>query len=1080
MRSRSNARFALLAPLLGAILALVAVAAPAAQAASSFGLESVFAANCKNTTCGELEIPSLQPKAVANSELYTQAAGHPKGGITQFKVNTEGKFPEAAPSGIATGGVVTHVRTDVGVGVSTNPEAVGKCSMKEFDASEEEKEAIPGTGFYPAPKCVESGKENTVIGVNKVIVWLGPAPSPEGGDLPLEGTTYNLVQPQGKASDFGVALKLPIPLTGLLIKKGFEEAEAKGAKPGVGGFPSLGEQAFVEAQQYYAHTLIEGGVEWGAESAGTGKADYHDYYEINVSPKLPLISSRLILEGERGTTGKGGFITNPSHCSGTGPQTTTTVTLTPEVGGQSQEGYKGPLGTEGCNGASPFLEVPFKPEFKLTPETTQQDKPVGITTELTLPHDPSPTGIDTSQLNTASVTLPEGMTLNPSAAGEVTEACTIAQARIHSSTFGVACPAGSKIGTVTIEVPTLPPGSLIGNIYLGGPLPPEAENGPITKPPYTIYLNAESTKYGVDVRLKGSVTPNASTGRLTATFAENPEQPFSDAILKFNSGELAPLANPLTCGTASTTTSLIPYIGSFATATPSSAFAVDGNGTGGTCPSPIPFALSQSTFNQSPGYAGAKTSYTLNVQRNDGQQYLSQIKTVLPEGLVGLIPSVTQCGEAEANAGTCPGTSEIGKVAVSAGAGTRPYGFHGSVYLTGPYGGAPFGLSVVVPAVAGPYNLGNVVTRGTLTVDPYTARVTATTSLPTIVGGIPLRLKGISVEINKQGFLQNPTNCSVLATETTLTGFSALGSPAGATQSLSTPFQVNNCGALSFKPSFKSKTSAKTSKANGASLETTLNIGVGQANFKSVMVQLPKQLPSRLTTLQKACPESVFATNPYSCPSGSFVGGARANTPTLPGKLQGPAILVSHAGLAFPDLDLVMEANGVKVILVGNTKISNGITTTTFASTPDVPVSSITVNLPIGAHSALTANGSLCINSMTIPTTMIAQNGFKVTQKTKLTVAGCPVRIAGKKVIGNTAYITVQTYSAGRISGSGSNLKTVYRHLGKAEKTATLKVPLSNAGLRRGRPLRVKLRIGFVPKTKSVGNSAATTTVVFG
>ena len=307
-----------------------------------------------------------------------------------------------------------------------------------------------------------------------------------------------------------------------------------------------------------------------------------------------------------------------------------------------------------------------------------------------------------------------------------------------------------------------------------------------------------------------------------------------------------------------------------------------------------------------------------------------------------------------------------------------------------------------------------------------------------------------------------------------------MGSPAGATQSLSTPFQVNNCGALAFKPSFKSKTSAKTSKANGASLETTLNIGAGQTNFKSVMVQLPKQLPSRLTTLQKACPESVFATNPYNCPSGSFVGGARANTPTLPGKLQGPAILVSHAGLAFPDLDLVMEANGVRVILVGNTKISNGITTTTFASSPDVPVSSITVNLPIGAHSAVTANGSLCINPLTMPTTMIGQNGFKVTQKTKITVTGCGVRIAGEKAIGNTAYITVQTYSAGRISGSGSNLKTVYRHLGKAEKTATLKVPLSNGGLRRGRPLKVKLRVGFVPKTKSVGNSASTTTVVFG
>jgi hypothetical protein len=665
--------------------------------------------------------------------------------------------------------------------------------------------------------------------------------------------------------------------------------------------------------------------------------------------------------------------------------------------------------------------------------------------------------------------MPEGMTLNPSAASGL-QACTPSQIGIETRN-PVTCPAASKIGEVTLTVPDLPATEpLTGNLYLGGP-----GSGPITSPPYTMYVDAESSRYGVSVRLKGSVTPNETTGRLTATFSENPEQPFSNIKLKFNGGSLAPIANPLTCGTATATTSLVPYIGSFATATPSSAFTVDSNGKGGACPSPLPFALTQTTQNQNAN-AGGNTSFTFSLSRPEGQQYLSQVKTTLPPGLVALLPSVTPCGEEQANAGTCPVSSLVGAAAALAGSGPTPFLFTGgTVYLTGPYHGAPYGLSIVVPAVAGPFSLGNVVTRATINVDQYTARVTVTSVLPTIHAGVPLRLRGITVAINKQGYLINPTNCSAFLTESTLT------STFGTTQTgLNNSFQVNNCGALAFKPSFKSKTSAKTSKANGASLETTLNIGAGQTNFKSVMVQLPKQLPSRLTTLQKACPEAVFATNPFSCPSGSFVGGARANTPTLPGKLQGPAILVSHAGLAFPDLDLVMEANGVKVILVGNTKISRGITTTTFASPPDVPVSSITVNLPIGAHSAVTANGSLCINPLTMPTTMIGQNGFKVTQNTKITVAGCGVRIAGRKTIGNTAYITVQTYSAGRISGSGSNLKTVYRHLNKAEKTATLKVPLSNSGLRKGRPLKVKLRIGFVPKTKSNGNSASTTTVIFG
>ncbi|HEY2536946.1 MAG TPA: hypothetical protein VGI24_08190 [Solirubrobacteraceae bacterium] len=1036
---KSNVRVSLVALIVSASVAFVA--APAAQAA--FGIKEVFAANCKVSTCGEF--PEFGGTPLKNSELFTQAAGHPAAGITAFKVNTEGTFPNEAPEGVATGGIVTHVRTDVGVGVSTNPEAVAKCSFEEFDNTE------VAPGFFLEPKC----KAASEIGVNKVVVWAGPEPSPKGGDVPIVGKVYNLEQPTGLASDFGAALKLPLELTEVLFK---------------------GTQ--LEKVQLYSHTLIEGSVEWGAQAQGTEQADYHDYYEITVSPTLPLISSRLTLNGEAGTTGKGGFITNPSSCSGTGPQTTTTVSLTPKVGETAKKGYAGPLGTEGCKGEGGLLVPPFEPAFKLTPSTTQLDQPDGITTELELPHSSDPKGIDTSQLETATIKLPEGMTLNPSAAGEVTEACTVAEARIKSPTFGVTCPAKSTIGTVSLEVPTLPPGSLTGNVYLGGPLPPEAENGPIVKPPYTIYVNAQSTRYGVDVRLQGSVVPNETTGQLTATFSKNPQQPFSNIKLKFNSGALAPIANPLVCGSAKAETSLAPYIGSFATKGPSSSFAVDGNGAGGGCASPLPFSLSQSTVNQPPGNAGAKTSYTLNVERGEGQQYLSQIKTTLPEGLVGLIPSVPLCGEPQASKGECSPASQIGVVGVKAGSGA-PYGFSGQIYLTGPYGGAPYGLAIETSAKAGPFDLGSgpcncVLSRGTLNVDPYTARVTATTNLPTIVKGVPLRLRQVTVNMNRQGFLINPTNCGVLATETTLT------STFGAEQKLSTPFQVGNCKALAFKPKFGSATSAKTSKANGASLETTINMPTGDANIKSVLVQLPKQLPSRLTTLQKACPEKTFANNYNECPPGSFVGGASANTPTLPGKLSGPAILVSHGGQAFPDLDLVMNANGVRVILVGNTNIKNGITTTNFATPPDVPVSSITVNLPVGPHSALTANGNLCANKLVMPTTMVGQNGTTFKQSTTIKVNNCPVRIVGKKVIGDTAYLSVQTYSAGRISGKGADLATVFRSLKGAVKSASLKVSLSNAGRHRGRPFSTKVRVGFVPKKKGAPSSVAYTTVRFG
>ncbi|HEV2945113.1 MAG TPA: hypothetical protein VGX26_08375 [Solirubrobacteraceae bacterium] len=1029
----SHARFAFLA-LIGAIFAIWV---PAAQAATEFGPEILVAGNCTEAfkTCGSnlLTGPYAFPKepsvTEARVEGYTQAAGHPAWGVTSFKVKTEGTLPNEVPAGLLTAGPVKHVRTDVGPGVSTNPEAVPLCTKEQFG----EKEVVPGTGFYPVPAC----KPETEIGVNQVTVYAGSKPFPEGGDLPIEGKAYNLEQPQGVASVFGVALELPKALTEKILGGIFK-----------------GSQPTIEEGQYYAHTLINGNVEWAG--------NYHDYYEIEVSTALPLISSRLILKGEIGSTGNGGYITLPSNCAGVGPATTNTVTIESEKGQVAKKEYTTPIGTEGCKGESGLTIPPFAPVFSpLGAETTQQDQPDGITTELTMPHDPSPKGIDSSQLRTAVVTLPEGLTLNPSAANGL-KACTPAQIGIGTRN-AVSCPAESKVGKVMLTVPDLPPGEpLTGSLYLGGP-----ESGPISGPPYTMYVDAESARYGVSVRLKGSVVPNETTGRLTATFAENPEQPFSKLVMNFTGGPKAVLANPLACGTGTTETSFSPYTGQPAVPG-SSPFTTTG------CPSPLPFSLSQSTANLAPGNAGANTSFAFNLERADGQQYLEKVKTVLAPGLVGKIAGVPLCGEAQAATGECPVASQIGVATVKAGAGSAPFEFPGFVYLTGPYNGAPYGLSIVVPAVAGPFSLGNVVTRATINVEPnYPNRVTVASVLPTIFKGIPLRVKNINLNINRQGYLINPTNCSMFATETALT------STLGATQSLSSPFQVGNCSALALKPSFKAATSAKTSKALGASVETTLNQGAGQTNIRSVLVQLPKQLPSRLTTLQKACPAAVFEANPYNCPSGAFVGGVRANTPVLPDKMKGPAVLVSHANAAFPDLDLVLEADGVKVILVGNTNIKNSITSTNFATLPDVPVSSITVNLPIGAHSAVTANGNVCANQLLMPTEITGQNGFKVKQNTKMRVTGCGVRIVGEKTVGNTAYITVQTFEAGRISGSGPNLRTTYRYLGRAEKTATLKVPLSNRGRSRGRPLSVKLRVGFVPKKHGAAKSAATRTVTF-
>jgi hypothetical protein len=1065
---RSSGRLWFAALLAG--VGCAAVAAPAAQA--SLGVETLVAGNCTAAyeTCGSknvepvpgfsYSVPKEPTLAEAEKQGYTQAAGHPAWGITDFKIATVGTLPNEAPSG-----VVTHVRTDVGPGVSVNPQAVAQCTMEEFG----DKEAIEGTGFYSEPKCSPESE----IGVNKVTVYAGPGGvlkvPVEISDLPLEGIAYNVVPPEGKASDFGVALKLPKALTKGQLEKGFKEAEAKGAKPGVGGFPSIPVQEYLEEQQYYAHTQIEGNVEWAG--------NYHDYYEINVSPALPLIASRLVLKGEIGTTHQGGYITLPSNCAGPGPATTNTVTVLGSHGEEASGTYTVPIGTEGCNGATPFKAVPFEPTFLLEPETTQSDQPDGVTTELKLPHDPSPTGIDSSELENATVTLPEGMTLNPSAAHGL-EACTPAQIGIGTRN-PVTCPVGSKIGTVTLDVPDLPPGSLKGDIYLGGP-----ESSPITGPPYTMYLDAESARYGVSVRLKGTVVPNETTGRLTVTFAKNPEQPFSDVKLHFKGGPLAPLANPLACVVATTETSLTPYTGT-AAQSPFSSFLVDSNGSGGACASPLPFALTQSTSSL-PTTAGASTSYALNLTRPTGQQYLSQVRTVLPPGLVGRIPAVTQCSEAQVAEApvkeeACPASSRIGTVTVSSGAGPAPYQLSGSVYLTGPYSGAPYGMAIVVPAVTGPFNLGNVVTRATIAVEPNSPyRVVVTSAIPTIYKGVPLRLQKVSIEVNRQSFLLNPTNCSPLATESTLTGLAVLGSSATVTQNVSTPFSVGECGALPFKPSLTAFTGAKTSRANGASLEVKISQAAGQGNIKKIVTSLPKQLPSRQATFKLACVAATFEANPAACPSGSRVGSASATTPVLPGTLSGTVYFVSHGGEAFPDLDTVLQGDGITTILVGHTNVANGIITTTFESLPDVPVSSFTMKLPTGSNSVLAANGNLCTANLVMPTTIVAQSGPTITQKTKITPTNCPVQILKHRTSGTTAVMTVQLPAAGRISGSGPDLQTVARHLGNGGK-ATLNVSLTGTGreiLRRFRQLRIKVRVGFVPKKKGA-NSKAYATVTF-
>jgi hypothetical protein len=808
-------------------------------------------------------------------------------------------------------------------------------------------------------------------------------------------------------------------------------------------------------------SYLEGHVSWHHEAGiGVKTGDYHEYFEIHKLPrtlgstKTPILKIEQIFFGNK----EGGFLRLPSECASTA---ISHIRIESYEGEIAEAFTHTPIGVEGCELA------PFPAFFSFAPSTTVTDQPTGARVETAIEQKSSASEIDSSDLKEARVLLPEGLTLNPAAATGL-EGCTPAQIGIEEdgerSENPVSCPQGSLIGTVSLETPTLPAGALKGNVYLGKPA-----TGSITEPPYTIYLTAENVaQYGVAVRLKGKVTPNPVSGRLEATFSENPELPFSSLKIDFKEGPLAPLANPLTCGSATTSVTLTPFSGFPASFAPKvEPFTVSGCPAGGAPFAPPGLAQEATII---PSSAGSFNNFTLDLARAEGQQYLSTIRTVLPPGLVGDIPDVTPCPEAAANAGSCSIESKIGSVSVQAGSGSSPYTFNGTVYLTEKYAGAPYGLSIVVPANAGPFALGNVITRAKVEVEPYTAQVVVSASLPMIVKGIPIRLRAIHFHVDRQGFYRNPTSCAALPLLSSLGGTPTLPAVAGGGATLESKLQAQGCASLPFAPKFAASTSAKTSRLGGASLKVTIGQqGGGEANIAKAVTTQPYLLPSRLATLQKACPEAQGAANIMGCPESSLVGHVSAVTPTLPGTMEGPAYIVSQGGRAFPNLDLVLEGDGVRVILVGNTDIHKGITTTTFAANPDVPIKSFTLELPTGPHSLLSSNGSLCRKPLFMPTVLVGQNGKEIHQRTRIAVTGClPILrhrlLARKRMVA----ITLRAPQAGRVILTGNDLKRRVARVRKA-RLLTVRVPLTRAGIaaiRHHHRTKVRVRVHFIPRLR--------------
>ena len=665
------------------------------------------------------------------------------------------------------------------------------------------------------------------------------------------------------------------------------------------------------------------------------------------------------------------------------------------------------LGFTACN------QLSFSPFVEVKPDVQAASSPTGVTVHVRVPQEVNENAAGRASANVKDIalTFPEGVTVNPAAA-DALQACSEAQigllpglgagGELLFTPGEPSCPDAAKIGTASVTSPLLPKGQNVeGALYLATPAP----NGEPGMNPFNsliaTYIVAKDPISGVLLKLPGEVSLDPVTGRITATFKNSPQLAFEDAEIHLFGGSRAPFSTPALCrdntpehpGDYTTEASFTPWSGNPAVGSQSS-FDISSGPNGTACPGSLPFApsLAAGTTNIN---AAAFSTLNTTISRVDGNQNIQTVQLHMPPGLSGILAGVPLCPEAQANAGTCGQASLIGKTVVSVGLGNEPFSVTGGqVFLTEKYQGAPFGLSIVNPAVAGPFDLGKVIVRAKIEVDPTTAALTITTGeIPHILKGIPLQIKHVSVAIDRPGFTFNPTNCNPQA----ITG--TIGSVEGGSAPVSVPFQVTNCATLKFAPKFSASTAAKSSKAKGASLTAKVSEPPGalgtQSNITKVKVELPIQLPSQLKTLQKACLAKVFEANPASCPPESAVGHAKVITPLLPVPLTGPAYFVSHGGEAFPSLTMVLQGYGVTIELVGTTLIRKGITSTTFKTVPDVPFNSFELTLPQGKYAALAANlpasakGSFCGRNLKMPTEFIGQNGAELHQNTAISVTGC-------------------------------------------------------------------------------------------
>lgn len=802
-----------------------------------------------------------------------------------------------------------------------------------------------------------------------------------------------------------------------------------------------------------------------------------DYYGCNCGiagfGSDPTFSG--VNQGLRSTAPRLPFLSNPTSCDGVPATTVITANSWQEPGVFDTKSFTAdvdgtPFVNEGCD------KLAFDPTASVRPLSRTADAPTGLDIDVSVPYNDSPDALATAHVKKVSVILPEGMSVSPSTATAL-GACSLSQLSLGTND-PVSCPDSSKVGTVEIHTPVLDD-PISGDIILA------QQNANPSHSVLALYLVANGP--GFTIKLAGRVDTDPVTGRVTATFDQNPQVPFDRLHVSMRGGSQAALATPAACGTYNAEVQLTSWASDKVVTSTSPMTFDQGCDRGGFAPS---FSAGSSSQ-----LAGSRTTaFSLQVVRPDGQQHLRSVTTVLPPGLLANIGSVPLCAEADVAAGACPAASRVGGITAKAGPGAVPFELPGDVYLTGPYKGGPYGLAIVVRAVAGPFDLGTVIVRAAINVDPEDAHVTVVsddvpdvltaTGADGVKAGFPLRIRSVVVNVDRDKFMINPTSCAASAVA------GSLGSWNGATAAVSAPFRVGACAALPLEPDLAMTLVGKGQTTDGKhpTLNAHLVPGTGDANTRRVTVSLPLSLALDPGNANGLCEPADAAVN--KCSAKTVVGHAKA-TSVLRDPLTGPVYFVrgerknpktGRIVKTLPKLFIPLSADGVTINVHASSDVRGDRLVTTFDDLPDAPFSSFDLQVDGGKHGILAVSGAnVCAGTQIADAQFTGQND-KVAEAAITMGTPCALGIVKSSHTATALKAVVGGVGAGKLSATGKGLTNVSRTITSAT-TVTLTVKLAKStrrALARGRDVKVKVSLAFTPKGAKKAKRAVKTLVLHG